>query len=78
VPTLFYPLYLSDIPTAGWNFNSLLLRDSELFQGVLYLLGPSSNVTSTATFVNNLFENVYCQLSGRLKVNAYNNLFHLS
>jgi len=70
----FYPFYLDD----DWNFNSLLIRDSELFQGDLFLYFSKTNNTPSITLVNNQFENVghVAALWGRIKVDAYNNLFH--
>jgi hypothetical protein len=52
----FYPFYLNNL--GPWNFNSLLLRDCELFQGKIYLWGPGPGGTPSFTLVNNLFDNV--------------------
>src|SRR5205823_11978611 len=62
-----------------WNFNSLLIRDSELFLGALSFTFPATNITPSITLVNNLFENVghVSVIWGVFNVNAYNNLFNL-
>src|SRR5207249_3911987 len=70
----YYALYLSSY---DWNFNSLLIRDSELFLGQLYFQHDATTLTPNISIVNNLFENVYVTFNHYLKADAYNNLFHL-
>jgi hypothetical protein len=65
-----YHLYTSQ--SGGWTLTNLVMRDCELFGGLLNLDSPAS---MSLSLVNNLGEQVAVWLSGYGPVDCYNGLF---